>query len=207
MGAAPLAGSLAHTFAELITQVRLVHKAAVRRDSPKRILAHQQKLLSTLDTPSDYVLMGRTTKTLFEYPIEAIGTELHHSNELRHLDGGMQMRGNIHLDRTRLPRCHDTALPQNRLLFGMARDRGSGLSKCHGGEASHARGGLTNWTKVLGPKNLYQRTGASGIARGCPSRTTRRKCWSRIQNKIGSSQLRRLRVGGPGIVIGPVATG
>jgi hypothetical protein len=166
MGAAPLAGSLAHTFAELITQVRLVHKAAVRRDSPKRILAHQQKLLRTFDTSSHYILMGRTAKTLFEYPIEPIGTELHHSNELRYLDGAMQMRGNIHLDRARLPRCHDTALPQNRLLFGMTCYRASGLSKCHGKQASHARGGLINWTKVLGPENLYQRTGAAGIATG-----------------------------------------
>lgn len=166
MGAAPLTGSLTHTFAEQITEVRLVHKAAIRRDSPQRIVAYQQKVLSTLDTSSDYILMGRTAETLPEYPIKPIGTELHDSNEIRYLDGGMQMRCNIHLDRARLPRRHDTALPQNRLLFGMACYRASCLLKCHCELAWHAREGLNNWTKVSGTENLYQRTGAAGIAKG-----------------------------------------
>jgi hypothetical protein len=102
---------------EQIAEVGWVHKTAFRRDLAERVVGHQQEALSTLDAPSHHILMWRTAKTLFEYPIEPIGGELQHPNEIHHSDGAVQIGSNVPLDAARLPRCHDTAPECNRLPF------------------------------------------------------------------------------------------
>lgn len=80
MESTPPAGRFAHNLVEKIAEVRLVHKAAFARDLAKRVIGHQQEPLSTLDAPSDDILMRRATKTFFELPIEPTGGKLQHSN-------------------------------------------------------------------------------------------------------------------------------
>jgi hypothetical protein len=100
---APFAGRLSHCLSKEVGQVRFVDEAALSRDLAKRVVAHQQKLLSARNAPAHDVLMGRAVKAVFEDPAESIGGILEHPDQIRHPDCRVQMCGDVCLHAACLP--------------------------------------------------------------------------------------------------------
>jgi hypothetical protein len=112
----PSSRRLARRVTKKIDEVRIVSKAAFRRDPTKRVVGHQQKPLSTGDSRAHYIPMRRAAKALLEQAEESIRGHLHRPNEFHYPDCGMQMRGNVRLEGACLPRRHGLAARPHRLL-------------------------------------------------------------------------------------------
>jgi len=80
VGTAPFARWLSHRFSEEVSKVRLVNKSALSRNLAKRVVGHQQKLLSAGNAPAHNVLMGRAVKAVLEDSAESAGGTLEHPN-------------------------------------------------------------------------------------------------------------------------------